>query len=112
MMSWLQISLAVVLIVSGLFFFLVGTLGLLRLPDFYTRVHAVTKCDALGAGLVLLGLAILAGFDDNGIRILALIGLVLIGSPTAGHALARAAWRAGLVPLDEKSLDSDAHDRR
>lgn len=112
MMGWLQIILAGVLIVAGLFFFLVGTVGLLRLPDFYTRVHAVTKCDALGAGLVLLGLAILAGFDDNGIRILALIGLVLIGSPTAGHALARAAWRAGLVPHGTRAEEVDPHDHR
>ncbi|MFW5926444.1 MAG: monovalent cation/H(+) antiporter subunit G, partial [Wenzhouxiangella sp.] len=81
--------------------------GLLRLPDFYTRVHAVTKCDALGAGMVLLGLAVLAGFDGNGIRIIALIALILLSSPTAGHALARAAWRAGLEPWYRKAGDGD-----
>jgi multicomponent Na+:H+ antiporter subunit G len=98
MMQWIQWSGAAALIVSGAFFFLIGTLGLLRLPDFYTRIHAATKCDALGAGLVLLGLVVLVGLDGAGIRILALIGLVLLSSPTAGHALARAAWRAGLKP--------------
>jgi multicomponent Na+:H+ antiporter subunit G len=112
MMIVLQWLLAGALILAGLFFFLIGTLGLLRLPDFYTRVHAVTKCDALGAGLVLLGLAVLAGFDDSGIRILALIGLVLIGSPTAGHALARAAWRAGQIPLGVIDEREDGHGRR
>lgn len=98
MIEWLQSALAVSLIVIGAAFFLIGTVGLLRFPDFYTRVHAVTKCDALGASLVLAGLAILAGLDGQGLRILALIALVLVSSPTAGHALARAAWRAGLKP--------------
>ncbi|RFF28090.1 MULTISPECIES: monovalent cation/H(+) antiporter subunit G [unclassified Wenzhouxiangella] len=102
-MAAIQATLAGLLIVAGAAFFFIGTIGLLRLPDFYTRVHAVTKCDALGAGLVLLGLAILAGFDGSGIRIIALIALVLLSSPTAGHALARAAWRAGLEPWYRKS---------
>jgi len=86
------------LVIAGAAFFFIGTLGLLRFPDFYTRVHAVTKCDALGAGLVLLGLAIWHGPDGEGVRILALIALILVSSPTAGHALARAAFRTGLKP--------------
>lgn len=90
------------LVISGAAFFFIGTLGLLRFPDFYTRVHAVTKCDALGAGLVLLGLAIWRGPDGEGIRILALIALLLVSSPTAGHALARAAFRTGLQPWTRK----------
>ena len=93
------------LVISGAGFFLVGTLGLLRFPDFYTRVHAVTKCDALGAGLVLLGLAIWAGPGGEGARILALIALLLLSSPTAGHALARAAYRSGLEPWRRGASD-------
>lgn len=86
------------LVIAGAAFFFIGTLGLLRFPDFYSRVHAVTKCDALGAGLVLLGLAIWRGPDGEGVRILALIALLLVSSPTAGHALTRAAFRTGLKP--------------
>lgn len=107
MIEAIQSILAAALIIAGGIFFLIGTIGLLRLPDFYTRVHAVTKCDALGAGMVLLGLAVLAGFDGNGIRIIALIALVLLSSPTAGHALARAAWRAGLEPWYRTSGNVD-----
>tara|TARA_Y100001933_G_scaffold246392_1_gene278102 strand:+ start:556 stop:915 length:360 start_codon:yes stop_codon:yes gene_type:complete len=95
------------LVIAGAAFFFIGTLGLLRFPDFYTRIHAVTKCDALGAGLVLLGLAIWRGPDGEGVRILALIALLLISSPTAGHALARAAFRTGLKPWTRNDGERD-----
>lgn len=95
------------LVIAGAAFFFIGTLGLLRFPDFYTRVHAVTKCDALGAGLVLLGLAIWSGPDGDGVRIMALIALLLLSSPTSGHALARAAFRTGLKPWTRE----DSHER-
>lgn len=99
------------LVIAGAAFFFVGTLGLLRFPDFYSRVHAVTKCDALGAGLVLLGLAIWHGPDGESVRILALIGLILVSSPTAGHALARAAFRTGLAPwAREDTQQGEVHD--
>lgn len=91
-------TLAIVLAGTGALFFLVGTLGLLRLPDFYSRTHAATKCDTLGAGSLLLALAILNGADPNTAKILVLAVLVLITSPTSGHALARAAHRTGLKP--------------
>ncbi len=84
--------------VLGGFFFLVGTLGILRLPDFYSRTHAATKCDTVGAGSIMLGLAIMRGFDIATLKLLTLAGLVLLTSPTAGHALARAVFRDGLVP--------------
>jgi multicomponent Na+:H+ antiporter subunit G len=89
---------AVVLCVTGAFFFLVGTLGILRLPDFYTRTHAATKCDTVGACSILLGLAMLQGLDVVALKLVALAALILLSSPTAGHALARAAYRTGLVP--------------
>lgn len=91
---------AIVVVVGGIgaFFFLVGTLGLLRFPDFYSRTHAATKCDTVGAGTILFALAIYRGFDPVSMKTLALAALVLLSSPTAGHALARAAYRAGLKP--------------
>jgi monovalent cation/proton antiporter MnhG/PhaG subunit len=91
-------ALTVVLSGIGMFFFLVGTLGLLRLPDFYARTHAATKCDTVGAGSLLLALAVHNGPDVSGLKILLLALLVLLSSPTTGHALARAAYKTGLVP--------------
>lgn len=89
---------AVVLIGVGAFFFLVGTVGLLRFPDFYSRTHAATKCDTLGAGSVLVALALHHGLDFDSAKILMIALLVFLSSPTAGHALARAAYRTGLEP--------------
>jgi multicomponent Na+:H+ antiporter subunit G len=83
--------------IGGLFFF-VGTLGVLRLPDFYCRTHAATKCDTVGAGSLLIGLAIYSGWEPSTVKILLVAVLVLFTSPTAGHALARAAHLTGLRP--------------
>jgi multicomponent Na+:H+ antiporter subunit G len=91
-------GLTVVLATVGALFFLVGTLGLLRLPDFYTRVHAATKCDTVGAGAILLALALHVAPHPEALKILTLLALVLLSSPTAGHALARAAHDTGLKP--------------
>lgn len=91
-------TVAALLCIVGAFFFFVGTVGVLRLPDFYSRTHAATKCDTVGAGSVLLGLALLQGFDPATLKLLLLAVLVLISSPTAGHALARAVFRGGLEP--------------
>lgn len=89
-------ALTVVLAGIGMLFFFVGTLGMLRLPDFYARTHASTKCDTVGAGSILLALAILNGPDVSTLKILMLAALIFISSPTAGHALARGAHRSGL----------------
>ncbi|MCL4078651.1 monovalent cation/H(+) antiporter subunit G [Coriobacteriia bacterium Es71-Z0120] len=91
-------AVSVVLISIGAFFFFVGTLGLLRFPDFYSRTHGATKCDTVGAGSILIGLALLRGLAPDALKILAIAALVLLTSPTAGHALARAAYRTGLRP--------------
>jgi monovalent cation/proton antiporter MnhG/PhaG subunit len=91
-------AITVVLASLGALFFLVGTAGLLRLPDFYARTHAATKCDTVGAGSLLLALAVFNGADVSTVKILVLAGLVLLTSPTSAHALARAAHRAGLKP--------------
>jgi monovalent cation/proton antiporter MnhG/PhaG subunit len=97
--------LAAMLIVAGCGFFLAGTIGLLRLPDFYCRLHATTKCDPIGAVLILSGAALLSGPETSTIRILALIALIVITSPTAGHALARAGWHSGQVPWTPEASD-------
>jgi len=89
-------AIVVVLVGFGAFFFLVGTIGLVRLPDFYSRTHAATKCDTLGAGSILLALAVFNGLEPSSVKMIALAALVLLSSPTSGHALARAAHRTGI----------------
>lgn len=90
-------SICVVLAMLGALFFLVGTVGLLRLPDFFCRTHAATKCDTVGAGSLLLALAIITGTPSAVAKIVLLALLVLVTSPTTGHSLARAAHRTGLT---------------
>lgn len=86
------------LLLAGGTFCLVGSIGLLRMPDFYTRLHAASVSDALGAGLILLGLILQAGWTLVAAK-LAVIGLLLFfTSPAATHALARAARARGLEP--------------
>ena len=98
MIEILAHALTIALAAIGALFFLAGTLGLLRLPDFYTRVHAATKCDTVGAGAILLALVIHVAPHPEALKIIALLILVLLSSPTSGHALARAAHDTGLEP--------------
>jgi multicomponent Na+:H+ antiporter subunit G len=86
------------LLLLGGFFFLAGTVGLLRFPDVYTRLHALTKADNLGLGLVVAGLAVQAE-SWAAVGKLALIWLlVLVASAFACHLVARTAWRRGIPP--------------
>jgi multicomponent Na+:H+ antiporter subunit G len=97
-MSLLVDAASWICLVAGAFFCVVGAVGLLRMPDFYTRMHAASVTDTVGAGLILLGLALQAGFSLVSAK-LALIGLLLfLASPTATHALAQAALARGLKP--------------
>lgn len=87
--------LVLVLLVAGLFFLLVSTVGLIRLPDFYSRTHAAAKSETLGAILVLLAGAIHVGWATHGFKLLLIVFLVAITNPTGIHAISRAAIRAG-----------------
>jgi len=87
--------------VGGLFC-IVGAVGMLRMPDFYTRMHAASVIETLGAGLVIAGLMLLGGFSLETAKLAVLALLIFFTSPTATHALARAALGRGLKPvLDE-----------
>jgi multicomponent Na+:H+ antiporter subunit G len=86
------------LILGGMFFFLAGTVGLLRFPDFFTRLHALTKADNLGLGLVIAGLALQSGSWADALK-LALTWLLVLGaSATVCFLVARAALRHGQKP--------------
>lgn len=86
------------LILAGAFFFLGGTVGLLRFPDVYTRLHALTKADNLGLGLVVWGLALRADSWPQTAKLLVIWLLALMASATIAHIIARAALAHGLKP--------------
>jgi multicomponent Na+:H+ antiporter subunit G len=86
-------------LLAGGVFCVIGALGLIRMPEFFTRIHAASVTDTLGAGLILVGLVLQAGFTLVAVK-LAMIGvLILFTSPTATHALAKAGLARGLKPL-------------
>ena len=87
-----------VFLVAGVFFTLVGSIGLHRFPDFYTRAHAATKPDTLGLTLIMFGLAIQRGFDLQSAKLVFITLIVAFTNPAAAHALGRSALRAGLAP--------------
>lgn len=89
---------AIVLLCAGAFFYLTGTVGLLRFPDFYSRMHATGKSDTLGTLLSLLGLAFYAGFSFTGVKILFIAVFIFLTSPTATHAILRAAFDSKIPP--------------
>ena len=90
-MSVLLDLLSVAFIVAGAFFFLAGTVGLLRFPDTFTRLHALTKADNLGLGLVVLGLLPRVDSVPAGLKLIAIWLLVLLSGAVASQLIARAA---------------------
>ena len=83
----------VMAVVAGAFFFFAGTVGLLRFPDSFTRLHALTKADNLGLGLVVLGLLPQAGSVSGGLKLVCIWLLVQLSGATAGQAIARTLHR-------------------
>ncbi len=100
-MAWNEIV-ASVLLALGVFLALTGSLGMLRMPDFYSRLHPAGKNDSLGAVLVLVGLCFLVT-DPIGqwlviTKLLLIIAFLIISAPTATHAITKAAFLEGLQP--------------
>ncbi len=93
MWELIQTILVIACLASGLFFFFVGVVGLIRMPDVFTRMHATTKCDTMGAGLVFLGLIIWQGASFVSISIVLILLFVWITNPTAAHAIAKSAYK-------------------
>jgi multicomponent Na+:H+ antiporter subunit G len=86
---------SIIAIGAGAFFFFAGTVGLLRFPDTLTRLHALTKADNLGLGLVVLGLLPRAGSPLAALRLIAIWVLVQLAGATVSQLVARAARRKG-----------------
>ena len=98
-----------VLLVGGAGFCIVGAVGLLRMPDLYSRTHAATITDTLGAGMVLVGLALQAGPNLTALKLLMVLAFLLYTSPVSGHALVKAAYSHGIkaeldVPIDPQQV--------
>jgi len=87
-----------VCLVCGSVLALVGGIGLLRLPDLFTRMHGSGVTDTGGAGLILIGLMLQSGLGLVTVKLLFILGFLLITSPTSTHALARSALSHGLRP--------------
>jgi multicomponent Na+:H+ antiporter subunit G len=85
-------------LLAGLFFHAVAALGVVRLPDFYTRLHAVSKAETLGVVLTISALVLWVGPSRLALKLLLLAVFLFLANPTSTHAIARAALRTGLRP--------------
>lgn len=95
----IQNILTIVLICAGIFFMFVGSVGVIRLPDFYSRTHAVSKSDTLGISLIIIGLIIFEGFTQSSLKLGLVLIFVSLANPIGTHALGRAAYRRGIKPF-------------
>ncbi len=98
------------LFVGGSIFMLIGAIGLIRLPDMFSRIHAAGIIDTMGIVMLFVGMILQAGLTFVSIKIFLITLFLMFTLPTATHALARAALDAGMIPLsddddtDEKEL--------
>ena len=91
-----------IFLVTGSLFAVIGGIGLLRMPDFYCRIHAAGITDTMGAGRILGGLVFKAGISLVAVKLLIILFFMLVSNPTSTHALAQAAMTAGLMPDSRK----------
>lgn len=94
-----------ILMGTGAAFLLIAGLGILRLPDVFTRMHAAGIGDTLGAGLILMGLMFQSGFSLITVKLIFVFVLLYMTSPTATHALAKAALSGDVKPLLAEDLE-------
>ena len=97
-MELIQNGLAIFLVAFGIFFLLTGSVALVRLPDFFTRTHAISKADMLGLVLILLGVAAYEGLTLNAAKLVVAVLFLAFATPVGAHALVKSALRAGLRP--------------
>ncbi|HJP32481.1 MAG TPA: monovalent cation/H(+) antiporter subunit G [Candidatus Latescibacteria bacterium] len=95
-----------ILLMGGAVFCVIGGIGLHRLPDFFSRMHGAGITDTLGAGLIIFGLVLQAGLTLIAVKLLFILGLLWLTSPTSTHAIARAALASGLEPFTGLQADS------
>ena len=95
------VVISAVLLGAGCFFILVAAIGLVRFPDFYSRMHPAGKTDSLGQVLTLSGLMVYEGLTMVSLKLFIIICFMLIANPTATHAIANAAHTIGLRPWEK-----------
>ncbi len=93
---------------AGAIFTVIGAVGMLRMPDVYTRMHAASVIDTLGAGLLLIGLMMQVGLGLVTLKLVFIVALLFFAGPVATHAVAQAAIEAGVAP----QLDQDRRGRK
>lgn len=94
------------IILFGLVIMLIGSVGIIRLPDFFARTHAASMVDTVGIGVVVVGVAIIQGFDFNSLKVLLAGVFLMLTNPVAAHALSRAAFQAGERPWTRSQADN------
>ncbi|MFD0915890.1 monovalent cation/H(+) antiporter subunit G [Pseudahrensia aquimaris] len=87
-------------ILAGGFFLVIGSLGMVRFPDFWSRLHAASVIDSAGIGLLLLGMMVHSGFTMVTVKLVLIVVFLFITGPTATHAVANAAFISGSRPKD------------
>ena len=97
-MAWVIDALSWACLMGGVVFALIGAFGMIKLPDVFARMHGAGVIDTLATGLILLGLMIQAGFSLITAKLILILVFLIFTSPTATHALARAALRGGHLP--------------
>ena len=93
---------SIVLLLAGTVFFVAGTVGLLRFPDVFTRIHALTKADNVGLGLIVFALVPHAASVWMALKLILIWVLILMASSTTGHLVASAALRIGIRPWTKR----------
>jgi len=106
MIAEVALYLAAACVSIGSLFGLLAAIGILRLPDLLTRMHAASKAGLIGAGLIMIGIAIASG--ESAIVLRAVLGMLFLAltTPVSAHLLARAAIKAGDTTLDSKDRNN------
>jgi len=101
----IRLIICALLLALGCFLVLVAAIGIIRFPDFYSRMHPAGKSDTLGQALILAGLMVYEGVTLVSAKLLFIIVFIFIANPTATHALAKAAYVSGLKPWTKEDKE-------
>lgn len=102
-MSNLITILSGVFIITGAIAIIIGLLGVFRMPDFFTRLHAASVIDTMGTMLILVGLMLYSGLNMVSLKLLLIMIFILVTTPAAAHALAKSALHGGVKPVLKKN---------
>ncbi len=102
MIETLRVVIISLLLAGGIFFTAISAIGIIRLPDVYTRSHMASETDTLGAGLTLAAVAIALGWQAQTVLTILLLVFIFITNPTAAHAIARSALNQGIEMYEVK----------